>query len=128
MGCVICSEREGEKERGARKGGGGAPQWPKRPPQREALAGEVAEEGGRVTSAPRKGSECKGGAGGGGGGGAGESWRRSGGGGGGRAAALGATWCVSGRTHCARSRRVLGPARPWKEGKENQKKKMELVR
>lgn len=41
MGCVICSEREGEKERGA----GGAPRWPKRPPRRAALAGEVAGEG-----------------------------------------------------------------------------------
>lgn len=90
----------------------------------EALAREVAARVvGRVTSAPRKGRGGKGGAEGGGG--AGESWRLSGGGGAREEGAwrtLGATRGDSGWTDCARSRRVLGQARPWKEEKENQTK------
>lgn len=119
VGCVICSERERKRGQGEGGDAGGAPWWPRGPRQGEALAGEVAKEGGTGDINPSEGIGVvkvvqRGG------GGTGKSWRRSRGWGAGRARLLGATWCVSaGQTVCA-GQMSPGPGRRWKEGKEDQ--------
>ena len=116
MGCVICRERDREKASqrgggGGRRGGGGGlveGRFGGGSGRGESGgAGDISpSEGLRVVKVVQRG-----------GGGAGESWRRSRGGGGGREEAarraLGATWCVWGRTPCVRGADVsrAGPGR-----------------